>query len=81
MALNWPVPRLRMLKERIRPAITFLPIESRRTVCLSRIKAGGGAVPTCYSVGQPKNRRNEPETDFLTGLRVCQPQLKVKGGT
>jgi hypothetical protein len=67
-----------MLKERICPAITFLPIESRRIVCLSRIKAGG-AVPTCYSVGQPKNRRNDPETDFLTGLRVRQSQLKVKG--
>ena len=80
MALNWPVPRLRMLKERIRPAITFLPIESRRIVCPYRIKAGG-EVPICYSVGQPKNRRNDRETDFLTGLRVRQSQLKVKGGT
>lgn len=49
MALNWPVPRLRMLKERICPAITFLPIESRRIVCLSRIKAGGGGTDLLFS--------------------------------
>ena len=80
MALNWPVPRLRIALRENSPS-HHVPPNRIPPDSLPFPHQSWGAVPTCYSVGQQKNRRNDRETDFLTGLRVRQSQLKVKGGT